>query len=116
MSSLIEWIALWIVDTQSKFQVNIFSYNRDITKCQSVCTTPKKTTTPTLQQYIGFSPKTTELKMIDPAQVGKSQNFLLLVNSMCLTGPSYLIVKHVAGQKNDVMDSSLREGLGQEAE
>ena len=27
-------IALWIVNTHSEFQVNIFSNNRDITKCQ----------------------------------------------------------------------------------
>ena len=29
---LIVWIALWIVDTYSEFQVNIFSNNREITK------------------------------------------------------------------------------------
>ena len=42
--SLIVWIGLWIVNTRSKFQVNIF---RDITKCQSFCTTM-----PTLKQYL----------------------------------------------------------------
>ena len=34
LSHLIVWIALWIVNTYSEFQVNIFCYNRDITKCQ----------------------------------------------------------------------------------
>ena len=34
LSLLIVWIALSIVNTYSKFQVNIFSNNRDITKCQ----------------------------------------------------------------------------------
>ena len=38
LSSLIVWITLWIVNTYSEFQVNIFSNNRDITKCQSFCT------------------------------------------------------------------------------
>ena len=38
-SPLIVWIALWIVNTYSEFQVNIFSNNRDITKCHSFCTT-----------------------------------------------------------------------------
>ena len=33
-SPLIVWTALWIVNTNSEFQVNIFSNNRDITKCQ----------------------------------------------------------------------------------
>ena len=33
-SPLIAWIALWIVNTYSDFQVNIFSNSRDITKCQ----------------------------------------------------------------------------------
>ena len=32
---LIVWIALWIVNTYSEFQLNIFHNNRDITKCQS---------------------------------------------------------------------------------
>ena len=30
-------IALWIVNTQSEFKVNIFSNNRGITKCHSFC-------------------------------------------------------------------------------
>ena len=30
------WIALWIVNTYSEFQVNIFNNNRDITRCQSL--------------------------------------------------------------------------------
>ena len=33
---LIVWIALWIVNAYSAFQVNIFCNNRDITKCQSL--------------------------------------------------------------------------------
>ena len=43
LSALIVWIALWIVNTYYKFQVNIFTINRDITKCQSFCTTTKST-------------------------------------------------------------------------
>ena len=39
LSPLIVWIALWMVNTYSKFQINIFSNHRDITKCQSFCTT-----------------------------------------------------------------------------
>ena len=35
LSSLIVWIALWIANTYSEFQVNFFSNNRDITKGQS---------------------------------------------------------------------------------
>ena len=35
LSPLIEWIALWIVNTYSEFEVNIFSNNKDNTKCQS---------------------------------------------------------------------------------
>ena len=38
-SPLIVWIALWMVNTYSKYQVNIFSNNRDITKCHSFCMT-----------------------------------------------------------------------------
>ena len=38
LSPLIVWIALWIVNTYSEFQVNIFSNNRDMTKCQRFCT------------------------------------------------------------------------------
>ena len=34
LSPLIVWIALWIVNTYSESQVNIFSSNRDISKCQ----------------------------------------------------------------------------------
>ena len=33
--SLKEWIALWIANTFSEFQVNFFSNKSDITKCQS---------------------------------------------------------------------------------
>ena len=39
LSPLIVWIALWMVNTYSKFQINIFSNHRDVTKCQSFCTT-----------------------------------------------------------------------------
>ena len=35
LSPLIVWIAPWILNTYSEFQVNIFSINRDITKCLS---------------------------------------------------------------------------------
>ena len=38
LSSLTEWITLWIVNTYSQFLVNIFNNNRDITKCQSFST------------------------------------------------------------------------------
>ena len=38
-SRLIVWIALWIVNTYFQFQGNVFSNNRDITNCQSFCTT-----------------------------------------------------------------------------
>ena len=34
LSPLIVWIALWIVNKYSEFQVNIFSNNQDITKCE----------------------------------------------------------------------------------
>ena len=34
MYCLVVWIALWIVSTHSKFQVNVSSNNTDITKCQ----------------------------------------------------------------------------------
>ena len=34
LSPLIVWIVFWIVNTYSEFQVNIFSSNRDIAKCQ----------------------------------------------------------------------------------
>ena len=50
-SPLILWIVLWIVNTYSEFQVNIFTNKRDITKCHSFCmtttmTTPKATAIP----------------------------------------------------------------------
>ena len=44
LSPLIVWISLWIVNTHSEFQVNIFSNKRAITTCQSFCT-PKIPTT-----------------------------------------------------------------------
>ena len=55
ISLLIVWIAVWIVNTNFEFQVNIFGSNRDITKCQSFYTT---TTTTTPRLYLGISPKT----------------------------------------------------------
>ena len=62
LSPSIVWIALWIVNTYFKFQVNIFSNDRDITKSQIFCT---MTTTTTMMlrlwQYLGFSLKTAEL-------------------------------------------------------
>ena len=60
LSPLIVWITLWIVNTYSGFQVNIFSNNRDITNCQCFCTT--MTTTPRLKQYLGFSSKNSRAK------------------------------------------------------
>ena len=51
LSSLIVWIAFWIVHTYSKFQVNIFSNKRKITKCQRFCTMTTATLRP--QQYLG---------------------------------------------------------------
>ena len=48
LSLLIVKTALWTVNTYSNFQVNIFSNNRDITKCQSFCTTTTTLTTPRL--------------------------------------------------------------------
>ena len=52
LSPLIIWIALWIVNTYSEFQVNIFNNNRDITKWRSFCTTTvtKTVTMPRLLQ------------------------------------------------------------------
>ena len=38
LSPSIIWIALWKMNTYSQLQVNIFSNNRDITKCQSFST------------------------------------------------------------------------------
>ena len=35
LSTMIVWISLLIVNTNSKFQESIFSNNRDITKCPS---------------------------------------------------------------------------------
>ena len=53
---LLVWVPLLVVNNYSEFQVNIFSNNRDIRKCQSFRTTPPTTTTTT------FSSKTAELK------------------------------------------------------
>ena len=60
LSSLTLWIALWIVNTYSEFQVNIFNNKREITICQSFCMT---TTMLRLYQYPGFSLKTVELEL-----------------------------------------------------
>ena len=38
------WVSLLIVNNYYEFQVNIFSNNRDIRKCQSFRTTPPTTT------------------------------------------------------------------------
>ena len=43
LSPLIVWSASWIVNTYSEFQANIFSNNRDTSKCQSFCTTTTST-------------------------------------------------------------------------
>ena len=55
------WVPLLIVNNCSGFQVNIFSNNRDIRKCQSFCTTP--TTTPGLCQYLHVFFEKAELKI-----------------------------------------------------
>ena len=44
LSSLIVWIALWIVNTYSEFLVHILSNNGDIKKCHRFCTTTTTTT------------------------------------------------------------------------
>ena len=51
---LLVWVPLLIVNNYSEFQINIFSNNRDIWKCQSFCTTPPPPTTtpPGLKQYL----------------------------------------------------------------
>ena len=46
LSALLIWVPLLIVNKYSEFQVNIFSNNRDIRKCQSFRTTPTTTTLP----------------------------------------------------------------------
>ena len=47
---LLVWVPLSIMNNQSEFQVNIFSNDRDITKCPSFCTTTQ--TMPELWQYL----------------------------------------------------------------
>ena len=37
LSPLLVWVFLLIVNNYSEFQVNIFSNNRDIRKCQNFC-------------------------------------------------------------------------------
>ena len=49
LSLLLVWVPLLIVNNYSEFQVNIFSNNRDIRKCQSFRTPPP---TPRLWQYL----------------------------------------------------------------
>ena len=41
--------SLWIVNTYLEFQENVFSNNRDVTKCKSFCTTPTMTKTTQLK-------------------------------------------------------------------
>ena len=48
---LLVWVPLSIMNNQSEFQVNIFSNDKDITKCPSFCTTTTQTT-PELWQYL----------------------------------------------------------------
>ena len=67
---MVVWIALWIVNTYSKFQVNIFINYKDITKCHNFWTMTM--TTPRLKQYLGLSSKTAKLK------VGKSERILMV--------------------------------------
>ena len=43
LSPLLVWVTLLIINNCSEFQVNIFSNNRDIGKCQSFRTTPPTT-------------------------------------------------------------------------
>ena len=66
----IVWIALWVVNTYSEFQVDILSKNRDITKCQSFCT-PMKTPRPYKYCTLNLHQSTAELKMT--AKIGKSK-------------------------------------------
>ena len=61
LSPLIVWIALWIVNTYSEVQVNIFRSKRDIVKCQSFHASDDDEKG--LEQYLRFSPKTAELKI-----------------------------------------------------
>ena len=49
LPSLLVWVPLLTVNNYSDFQVNIFSNNRDIRKCQSFCAPPP---TPGLWQYL----------------------------------------------------------------
>ena len=83
LSPLIVWIAVWIVNTYSKFQVNIFSNNRDIAKCQRFC---KSMTTLRLKQYLGFSPKTDELRMLVTSIFSLFPRYFLL----CQIEPNFI--------------------------
>ena len=49
---LLVWVPLLIVNNYSEFQVNIFSNNRDIRKCQSFRKTPPTTTPPTTTLWL----------------------------------------------------------------
>ena len=64
LSSLIAWIALWIVNTYSEFQVNIFSNNRDITKCHSFCTQGYSNSSGFLPEVVGLIPGHDEPKSL----------------------------------------------------
>ena len=81
LSPSIVYIALWIVNTYFMFPVYIFSNNRDITKCQSFCTTTTTVMTmmtPRLQQYLWFSPKTAKQKkefVLDRNTCSQKMNF-----------------------------------------
>ena len=60
LSPLVVWIALWIVNTSSKFQVNIFS-NEKHYKMSVFAQQRHQTTTPTMP--IAIPPKTAEPKI-----------------------------------------------------
>ena len=104
LSPLIVWIALWIVNKFSEFQVNIFSNNRDITKCQTLHDA-NDDNAKVLAQYLGFSQKTaklinkwTDLKLI-------SYVHLIVIGDMCtlisfeevfnVFGPFYIMMQSV---------------------
>ena len=61
LSPLIVWIVLWIVNTYSEFQVNIFSNKRDITKCQFLHNDADADDAKAIA-IPRFSPETAELK------------------------------------------------------
>ena len=73
LSPLIVWIAHWIVNTYSEFQVNIYSNNRDITKCHSFC----ETTTPNNDDAKAIAIPRFSPKIAKPARTAKKDKFLL---------------------------------------